>query len=119
MREKYFEDAPLHEKVESEVDKNGTVIQERNSKVEFAQETIEKEFDISLSEDKKTIERKVEQAVDSPSFLEKIRSNPSIRNALKIMIVAFSLIRAESALGQTNRRRERKRRWYRVCSSGT
>ena len=44
---------------------------------------------------------KIEAALKSPSFLEKIRDNNVLRRALKIMIVAFALFKAEPMTAQT------------------
>lgn len=82
---------------------------EQNEKIFTAQQVFKNEFDILPSDNEQIIDKKVEKVIESPSFLEKIRNNSLLRNALKTLVVIFSLIRAESAFAQTKSEVEEKK----------
>jgi hypothetical protein len=114
MKESYFREivnssGEDKEKLETiERPRQEEVEQEQNKRIVTAQRVFENEFDISPLESEKALEKKVGEVIESTSFLEKIRSNSLLRNALKTMVVIFSLMRAESAFGQTKTEVEEK-----------
>jgi len=66
-----------------------------------AQKILQRELHIPLTNDKELMKKKVSAIIESSIFFEKLRINKLVRNALKVIIVTFSLIRAESAFSQT------------------
>lgn len=65
-----------------------------------AQEILRQELDIVPNDQKEVVEKKVEIALGSSSFLEKIRQNKFLGRAFKIMILAFALMKAEPLVAQ-------------------
>jgi len=64
------------------------------------QDILSQELDIEPGDREEAVEKKVEAALDSPSFLEKIRQNKFLGKAFKIMILAFALMKVEPLAAQ-------------------
>lgn len=62
-----------------------------------ARATIKHELALD-SDNLEEVKQKLDQLVDSPSFLEKIRNSQFLRRAFKIMILTFTLIKADPIL---------------------
>ena len=67
---------------------------------DLAIKTFAKEFGINANENEKIIQTKINQAVESPSFFEKIKNNKFLKDALKVILVTFFLLKGEPTFAQ-------------------
>ena len=86
--------------LEPEIDSEENPLENNSEDNKEAQAILRQELDIAPSDQKEIVEKKVEAALSSPSFLEKIRQNKFLGKAFKVMVLAFALMKAEPLVAQ-------------------